>query len=89
MLFTEGVIFVYYHWDCIPIYRPLSYPFRSLNIPIPDEVDSAGDHVEVCPGASDEVGCGAAMGDQHPAGLGTLGAGHEGRLLPVGEQLIF
>ena len=52
-------------------------------------MDSAGDHVEVCPGASDEVGCGAAMGDQHPAGLGTLGAGHEGRLLPVGEQLIF
>ena len=23
--------FVYYHWWCTSIYRPLSYPFRSLN----------------------------------------------------------
>ena len=22
--------FVYHHWGCTPIYRPLSYPFRSL-----------------------------------------------------------
>ena len=52
-------------------------------------MDSAGDHVDVCPGGNEEIGCGVAIGDQHPAGLGTLGAGHDGRLLPVGEQLIF
>ena len=23
--------FVYHHWNCSSIYRPLSYPFRSLN----------------------------------------------------------
>ncbi len=52
-------------------------------------MDSAGDHVDVCPGGNEGIGCGVAIGDQHPTGLGTLGAGHDGRLLPVGEQLIF
>ena len=30
IVYTGGVIFVFHHWGCMSIYRPLSYPFRSL-----------------------------------------------------------